>query len=303
MSSHTVVIDDSDADAIHYVNTGSGLGWSPYTGTSLDEDTEGPIHNSTLHVATAAVTSVELAFQGTRVAVYGSVWPPTTTYVPLTVSRYTIFTADPLANISMGLFQAPNFTVPKNGLNLFTSDEMAYGSYVLTVNVTRTSIDSPYYLDYIAIEAPGPTPPTTTTSAMMSQILSSGSPDSAETSIYPSAQSGASPPPIGAIIGAAIGGASLVCIVAFVFLYTRRRRRPPVYDYDYVGEPDSPAPVTPYVMPELEEAMREAALAPVSGATPALDVPRYSRDMVADRSFHDGSSIEGDDAPPAYSPR
>lgn len=64
----TVVYDDSDTDHIKYINalTGpsQGKGWSPYVGSSLNEDLEGAIHNSTLHVATITGASLEFAFSG-----------------------------------------------------------------------------------------------------------------------------------------------------------------------------------------------------------------------------------------------
>lgn len=69
MSSRTVVVDDSDTDTIKYIDgaqsgPSQGGGWSPYTGASLNENFEGPIHNSTLHAATFTGTSLELAFSG-----------------------------------------------------------------------------------------------------------------------------------------------------------------------------------------------------------------------------------------------
>ena len=70
VSSHTVVYDDSDTASIDYVNIWlghyRGRGWATKTGPgSLDDQNEGPIYNSTLHVATVEDTSVWFACKGT----------------------------------------------------------------------------------------------------------------------------------------------------------------------------------------------------------------------------------------------
>lgn len=317
MSSRTVVVDDSDTDAIKYIaaaqsGSSQGGGWSPYTGASLNENFEGPIHNSTLHAATFTGTSLEFSFsgasatfsrtqnvstdpsvcrclcerelEGTRVAVYGSVWPPSTTYAPLTVSEYIVVGAGSTTNISTGSFQAPNFTIPKNNLNLFTSNDMPYGAYVLTVNVTRASIDSPYYLDYFAVLVPDSAPTSVSTSASAAPV-SGSSAEAASTSppMPVSSLSNHASLPIGAIVGVAMAAAVFIAIVVAIAAYrcARRRRGPPEYQYEFVGEqdegmttegimhyvaavlilifPEPPPLVTPFMMPELVYAMREAA--------------------------------------------
>ncbi|KAI0369337.1 hypothetical protein BV20DRAFT_968229 [Pilatotrama ljubarskyi] len=297
MSSHTVLVDDSDTDSISYVNIElgpyRGKGWSSLSGPSLDEDTEGPIHNSTLHVATVEDTSVAFPFNGTkalqlhlfepiertfnrmpssfigtRVAVFGSIRPPTATYALLTLSEYSVLGWDYGGEASMQPFQAPNLTVPRNNVNFFTSNDMPYGSYVLTINVTRASIDAPYYLDYIVIEVPGPAP---STSATATSLLSTAS-------FIPSSQSSRSdgratalPPlagftstdaalPIGAIVGATVGGVALVAIsVLLVACMFKRRhsRRSSDFDYGSVGQQDLPPPITPYVTPPSSCGTRE----------------------------------------------
>ncbi|KAJ8474846.1 hypothetical protein ONZ51_g6939 [Trametes cubensis] len=183
MSSHTVVYDDSDTTSIKYVNIWlgpyRGRGWSTKTGPSLDDKNEGPIYNSTLHVATVEDTSVQFPFKGTRVAVYGSIWPPTATYAPLTLSAYSVLGWDYEDKPAMIPFQAPNLTSPKNDVNFFTSDEMPFGEYVLTINITRASEDSPYYLDYITVDVPGLglSSSSTTSSAMQESATSYASPN------------------------------------------------------------------------------------------------------------------------------
>ncbi|KAI0331348.1 hypothetical protein GY45DRAFT_630930 [Cubamyces sp. BRFM 1775] len=214
MSSHTVVYDDSDTASIDYVNIWlgpyRGRGWSTKTGPSLDDQNEGPIYNSTLHVATVEDTSVQFPFKGTRVAVYGSIWPPTATYAPLTLSAYSVLGWDYEDKPAMIPFQAPNLTSPKNNVNFFTSDEVPLGEYVLTINITRTSEDSPYYLDYITVDVPGPGPSSTGGST------SSASPEGATSSANPndrpspasSSGGGQSPIPFSASSGAPASGHS-----------------------------------------------------------------------------------------------
>ncbi|KAI0331346.1 hypothetical protein GY45DRAFT_630784 [Cubamyces sp. BRFM 1775] len=238
MSSHTVLVDDSDTNSIQYDGSHS---WSAYTGTSLNQVVEDSIHNSTLHVATSSGSSITFSFNGTSVAVFGSVWPPAATYVPLTRSEYTLFKVNPRTNISSGSFLAPNFTLPKNDVNFYTSGNIPYDAYVLTINVTQTSIDSPYYLDYIAFEAPGSASATTSAPTARS---------SGTTGAISSSSATHGPVlPVGAIIGVAIGS---VCAIALalaliVFACIRRRLPPSEFNYGSVGQRDLPSPVIAYI--------------------------------------------------------
>ncbi|KAI0354239.1 hypothetical protein OH77DRAFT_1426288 [Trametes cingulata] len=287
MSSHTVVVDDSDTVSINYVNIElgpyRGKGWSSQSGPSLDEDTEGPIHNSTLHVATVEDTSVVFPFNGTRVAVFGSIWPPTATYAPMTLSEYSVLGWDYGGDASMQPFQAPNLTVPRNNVNFFTSNDMPYGAYVLTINVTRASIDAPYFLDYIAVEVPGPAPSIalTATSAFSTALpipsLSHSSHSTGGVTALPPLPGFTSDHksvPIGAMVGAVVGGVALVAIaVLLVACFVKRRhiRRSPEFDYGSVGQQDLPPPVTPYVTPPSPCSMREGENRPfLSWTTPGM---------------------------------
>ncbi|KAJ8474862.1 hypothetical protein ONZ51_g6941 [Trametes cubensis] len=233
MSSHTTLVDDSDTDSIQYSDTHS---WSAYTGTSLDQVVEGSIHNSTLHVATASGSSITFSFNGISVAVFGSVWPPAATYVPLTTSEYTLFRLNPRTNVSTGSFLAPNLTIPKNNLNFYSSGNIPYDAYVLTINVTQTSIDSPYYLDYIAVEAPGPAPSITSMQATRS---------SATTGVTSTPSASHGPVlPVGAIIGIAIGSVCAIALALALVVFVCMRRRPPPSEFNYgsVGQRGTSAP-------------------------------------------------------------
>ncbi|KAI0772410.1 hypothetical protein BD413DRAFT_623345 [Trametes elegans] len=300
----TVVYDDSDTDHIKYINalTGpsQGKGWSPYVGLSLNEDLEGAIHNSTLHVATITGASLEFTFSGTRIAVFGSVWPPTTTYVPLTISEYAVRAVDSAAaNVSSGSFQAPNLTIPKNNLEFFTSDDMPYGTYVLTVNLTGTSIDWPYYLDYFAIQAPRDAKPLLSTTTSQS---------SAASSTPTSALQGTSSPPsrLGPVMGAVAGIILTVAVVIVAVIFVRRGRRYThvAYDDEDAGQRDtpSPPPPTPFVLPYYysSDGMTEVdRLKPVPEAPQGMQTgppPGHGGTL---RASH--GATRPVDAPPAYS--
>ncbi|KAI0673154.1 hypothetical protein C8Q78DRAFT_1023113 [Trametes maxima] len=184
---------------------------------------------------------------GTRVAVYGSIRPPTATYAPLTVSAYSVLGSNQPPSPP---FTAPNFTIPKNNVRFFQSDDMPYGSYVLAINVTVASIDSPYFLDYIAVEAPGPKPTPTPTSSVLAS--SAGSSTSLPTRLGSVSGTG---PPLGAVVGAAMGGVALIAAILLLAAYAYKRRHhrlgyPPQFDYDPVGQRDPPNLVTPFIMSE-----------------------------------------------------
>ncbi|KAH9894043.1 hypothetical protein C8Q73DRAFT_790621 [Cubamyces lactineus] len=302
MSSHTVLVDDSDTVSIQY---GGGHSWSAYTGTSFDEVVEGSIHNSTLHVATASGSSMSFSFNGTSVAVFGSVWPPAATYVPLTTSEYTLLRLNPRTNVSTGSFLAPNLTIPKNNLNFYSSGNIPYDAYVLTINVTQTSIDSPYYLDYIAFEVPGPVPSTTSMQTARSD----------ETTGATSASSAAPGPvlPVGAIIGVAIGSVCALALALALVIFACLRRRPPPSEFNYgsVGQRDLPSPVIPYVTSGTQSQMGcDTSISALGlGAnrpTSPFDASNIAGDSMnrligRPSSASDGHAVD-EEPPPAYTP-
>ncbi|KAI9058745.1 hypothetical protein FKP32DRAFT_1597069 [Trametes sanguinea] len=370
MSSHTVIVDDSDTSRINYVNIFlgpyRGQGWTTRSGSSLDPK-EGPIYDSTLHVTGIEDVSLEFPFQGTRVSVYGSVWPPSASWAPPTISAYSVVGWDYGGHLSMQPYQAPNITEPVNNVNFFTSDDMPYDSYTLVINVTSASTSSPYYLDYIAVEVPGPAPsssaepstsssplpaPSPSRSASTSSIIpilssssdmsadthstlgfstftfpaisavpsnasssSSSAPTSGSSSARPSTSSGSSsqsslrstvgtsttlPPlaefsressvPVGAIVGAALGGIAVLTLVAlFVIFVCLRRRglRSREFNYGTRGQQDFPPSMTPYVSPASPNSMQESS----------FSIPFSAAD--ASRSFDTSSPIP---SPPTTPP-
>lgn len=143
-------------------------------------------------------------------------------------------------------FQAPNLTSPKNNVNFFTSDDMPYASYVLTINITTASENSPYYLDYIAVQVPGPAPSSSSTSssttsqptiAPSSSSLSSSQSSSRGVTMLPSLPGFISTKaslPVGAIVGATIGGVVVISVMVIIIICAHmRRHRRGSFELDY----------------------------------------------------------------------
>ncbi|KAI8996326.1 hypothetical protein BD414DRAFT_575682 [Trametes punicea] len=279
MSSHAVVVDDSDS-SIEYVNIElgpyRGQGWTTRTGPTLDPK-EGPIYNSTLHVTGIEDTSLVFPFKGTRVSVFGSVWPPTASWAPLTASAYSVLGWNHGNRSSMQPYQAPNVTSPRNNVSFYTSDIMTYDSYILTINVTTASGSSPYYLDYLVVEVPGPAPSSspltsastsTSTSTSSLPLTSSFTPSQSSSSVVVGTSTPPPPLPaghrrsarVGTIVGATIGGVAIIALAAVVIILAllRRRRLRSDFNYGPSGQQDYPSSPTPYVPPTSSGEMRES---------------------------------------------
>ncbi|PIL25855.1 hypothetical protein GSI_11608 [Ganoderma sinense ZZ0214-1] len=227
-SSHMIFIDDADTSRIQYqtIQLGPyrGKGFTPYSGLGID-DKAGPIHDRTLSATVVGDVSAAVTFTGTRVSVYGSLRPPLQTDVPLPLTKYSILEWDYGGVPAMVPYRAPNVTAPQNNVNFFTSDILPYGTYTLTINVTTANPDAPFYLDYIAVEVPGP-------------ALSSSTPLS---SLSSTAFSTSTHLPIEAFIlhhrlASAFVGGVLGVLVAFVvfFCYFKQKHRmvPTEYNCD-----------------------------------------------------------------------
>ena len=119
-------------------------------------------------------------------------------------------------------YQAPNVTAPQNDVNFFTSDVLPFGTYTLTINVTTASPSAPFYLDYVAVEVPGPAP---------SAALLSASTQSTACSILTHLPVTAFVPPSHRPFGATVCGAfaGLLGIVGALlmchFYYFKQKRR------------------------------------------------------------------------------
>lgn len=144
-------------------------------------------------------------------------------------------------------FQAPNLTSPKNNVNFFTSNDMPYDSYVLTINITTASENCPYYLDYIAVQVPGPAPSSSSTPSptssqptvapSSSSSLSSLQSSTGGVTVLPSLPGFISTKaslPVGAIVGATIGGVVVIAVMVIIIICAHmRRRRRGSFEFDY----------------------------------------------------------------------
>ncbi|KAM5532517.1 hypothetical protein V8D89_013804 [Ganoderma adspersum] len=230
-SSHRVFIDDADTSKIQYqtIRLGPyrGKGFAPYSGVSTD-DKAGPIYDGTLSTTVVEDVSAAVTFTGTRVSVYGSLRPPLQTDVPLPLTKYSIPEWDYGGVPAMVPYQAPNVTAPQNDVNFFTSDILPYGTYTLTINVTTASPSAPFYLDYIAVEVPGPAPSAFMFSSCKQSIASSITARLPVEEIIRQHHRS-----IGPIIGGVLPGV-LGVLVAFMvfFCYMKQKRRMMLPEYD-----------------------------------------------------------------------
>ncbi|KAI1790537.1 hypothetical protein LXA43DRAFT_1062003 [Ganoderma leucocontextum] len=247
-SSHTIFIDDADTSKIQYqtIQLGPyrGKGFTPYSGVSTD-DRAGPIYDGTLSVTVVEDVSAAVIFTGTRVSVHGSLRPSLQTDIPLPLTKYSIPEWDYGGVPAMVPYQAPNVTTPQNDVNFFTSDVLPLGTYILTINVTAANPNAPFYLDYIAVEVPGPAP----SSALSWSLQSTAS--STPTYLPASAFIPQSHRPIGAIVGGVLAGVlGLVGAFFLFFCYFKQKRRmmPPEYNYGKctMAQQDAPPHLVPF---------------------------------------------------------
>ncbi|KAI0633027.1 hypothetical protein C8Q77DRAFT_1218409 [Trametes polyzona] len=265
-TSHWIKVDNTDP-RILYRNVEQfgpfhGRGWTSAIGPSEDDEKQGPIYNNTLQVGPLLDISVEFPFEGIGVAVYGTVRPPLTTDAPQTESAYSVLGYDYAGVPSMFPYKASVVSNPKNGICFFSRSNIDNKNYTLTINVTNSTSNMPYYLDYIAIQLPGPDPSASASSSATSSApitFGSDPPSATASNTDAPAVSGSSSVPKGAIIGAAIGGAALLTAVllALLFWYKRRPKASPDYDYGSVAQQDTPPHIIPFVNPEQAAAMQQ----------------------------------------------
>ncbi|KAI0331342.1 hypothetical protein GY45DRAFT_1370005 [Cubamyces sp. BRFM 1775] len=187
---------------------------------------------SVLQYAPLEDISVEFLFNGTRISVFGTIRPPTASYAPLPVTKYSLIGWDWGGIPAMNPYQAPNVTMPQNNVNFWSSQEMPYKEYILTINVTTATANMPFCLDCVTIEVPGLDPSANTTSS------------TATSTTRRRRWSHGSTAPVGAIVGASIGGIALIAAALFVLLrwYRRRVSVPPAYDYGPLAAAQQGAP-------------------------------------------------------------
>ncbi|TCD63831.1 hypothetical protein EIP91_004898 [Steccherinum ochraceum] len=136
----TSMIDDRDP-RIHYFGS-----WTEESTTNT------AVFDGTLHSGLEPASGFELTFTGIQVAVYGTV-----------LIRNNVL--PPIIQISIDdgplvEFNAPSSPMEGDALLLFLSDALSLTSHKVVANVTRTTADAPFLLDYITILPVAPTPST-----------------------------------------------------------------------------------------------------------------------------------------------
>ncbi|KAI0325151.1 hypothetical protein GY45DRAFT_284063 [Cubamyces sp. BRFM 1775] len=200
----------------------------------------GYFYNDSLSSVEAPGGSVEFHFKGTQIAVFGTVIT-TPAGLPAPVSWYSINGND------FTKYSPPNVSVTHNGVNFYTSPELALDDHVLTINVTTATSQSDYWLDWIEYNITARGTPHTTSGTSSSSVSPTDSPSKTPGVSADRSKS----TPVGAIAGGAIGGVVLVLAAILAFVFWKRRNQieaeiPKDYDYGPRGRPDAIPPATPY---------------------------------------------------------
>ncbi|KAJ7284185.1 hypothetical protein C8J57DRAFT_755369 [Mycena rebaudengoi] len=165
-------------------------GWSP---------THGP--DGTEHTTSTTGATFGLAFrvsEGASVEVFGGLRRTSSDPDLLVQSQYQIDDGPPF------VYDAPRVEA-STILQLFNRTGMSAGPHRLLVRVTSTGSDMPYYLDYIRVNG------------SLGDDRSTDPADKPQT-VHKS-------PPIGAIVGTALGGVLFLLILSGVLFFLLRRRR------------------------------------------------------------------------------
>ncbi|KAI0918323.1 hypothetical protein AcW1_009763 [Taiwanofungus camphoratus] len=177
-------------------------------------------YNSTTHGTGTAGSSVDFVFNGTFVAVYGTVGTTRSN------STYVLDGSPPVS------FVAPKPPSPVYREAFFSSSVLSAGLH--TLNVTAMGEGSYFWLDYLQY----------TSTYDGQETEPTPSPASPSSSVNPSAEAPRRSIPTGAICGIVIGGVCVVLVAVFTLLYlrgwicstTRVKQRPQNEDLDIALE-------------------------------------------------------------------
>ncbi|KAF8799096.1 hypothetical protein BYT27DRAFT_7202077 [Phlegmacium glaucopus] len=197
-----LVIDDQDPALVY------GSGWTHYQYPSAH-------YNDTSSLSRGQGSRVTLQFNGISIAVYGSPGPNTT------VAFTTVVDSG-----SSALTNVPTPTAQQYRQLFFQSPHLSAGNHSFVL--TNVDDDDWLWLDYFAIttDLPGSTSSTVSAQVMITTSPQSTNPPQNNT------QSSSNHPPIAAIVGEALGGIAVICVLVFCFLYLRRRRPSIIIDGD-----------------------------------------------------------------------
>ncbi|PCH40871.1 hypothetical protein WOLCODRAFT_143268 [Wolfiporia cocos MD-104 SS10] len=244
--------------------------------------------------------SGSITFNGSQIALYGSLIPGTGTVS----SSYSLDGSSPVTYTS-----SDNVTAEQDEVAFFTSPSLSTGEHQLIFNVTQASSDTPFILDYLIYE-----PSSSDVAGASYTTTSLGTPTSIPTSVI--IEKDGSNTPVGAIVGGVVGGVAGLIIITllFFFLFRRRRQQPYFYHSAAVGEMLSneikPAEVTPYpanaaIAPTLPSSEEQPFSSPpaseVGGSAYAQSQAGYSS-ASGSSSRHPPLSLVSHSPPPGSSP-
>ncbi|OSD03212.1 hypothetical protein PYCCODRAFT_1424749 [Trametes coccinea BRFM310] len=212
-------------------DTDPGILYSP--GDWFDNPGIEGVFNHTLSSTTKQGATVHIEFTASQIVIIGaSIAPAGASDDSGPVSAYVL---DGAKNTAF-LFQA-NATNATD-VTFFNSGALNTGNHTLDIEVITITENIPYLLDAVYLQQPVDSGPSSTTTAVwVSTVFVT--PPSAPTNIADKddvAGASASSVPVGAIVGGAVGGFTLlVCAALAVYFLYFRRRRHGVYAYHSFG--------------------------------------------------------------------
>ncbi|KAI0645303.1 hypothetical protein C8Q79DRAFT_1011383 [Trametes meyenii] len=240
MSSDLITVDNLDFNQITYSTyPDDHLSWSPYQPPN-DPD----VWNALVQRAAVSGLSATFSFTGSQVSVVGRVEPAKNGALP-PLSLYSV------GPTHLQAYIADNVSAPVDGVAFFNSSVMPYGAYTLAINVSRASLDAPFFLDYIRYNTTDPAAASgSSTTTTTDTSRSSADPEATQTGgVVEQAQTSRSTTPVGPIVGGVVGGVVALVAALFSLLYFRarsRRGRAPVSPLS----PSTPAArITPFLAP------------------------------------------------------
>ncbi|KAI0665678.1 hypothetical protein C8Q78DRAFT_1063539 [Trametes maxima] len=216
MPSDLITVDNLDFNQITYsTSPDENLDWIPYQPPN-DPD----VWNALVERAAAPGLSATFSFTGSQVSVVGRVEPAKNGALP-PLSLYSV------GSTHLQAYIADNVSAPVDGVAFFNSSVMPYGAYTLVINVSRASMDAPFFLDYIRYNTtdPAAAPGTSTATATGASGSSSTSEATPTGGVVEQAKASHSGTPVGPIVGGVVGGVVVLAAALFALLYFRARRR------------------------------------------------------------------------------
>ncbi|KAH8094865.1 hypothetical protein BXZ70DRAFT_341344 [Cristinia sonorae] len=213
-----------------------------YFGSWFDVGSNDPaVNNATLSFTQERNAGLWLVFVGTQISVYGSV-----VVRPGALPYIVQFLLDDEPAVEVTQLKTSS---DATNILIWQSRQLAAAGHQLIVNVTRATVGSPFYVDYLTYRAANETDPSPiTTSSSISTTASTVSTSSTSTSSTTSLPPSPSDPPsntdikkvpVGPIAGGVVAGVVGIAIILLgLWFWCRRRNRiraPGAYSDDASG--------------------------------------------------------------------